>query len=169
MLASAGDKPQLERGGLKDFAFGDRFPFEPVKVDRVIRDGETIKLGGVKLKTVLMPGHTRGSTAWSYSVNDSGKYNVLFLSSTSGPGFIRREYRVPEIIEVFEATFAKLKKLKPDVFLASHGSAFDLAGKMSRLADKSRNPFIETETYPAYLKSTETAFRNKVAEERAAQ
>ena len=25
MLASAGDKPQLERGGLKDFAFGDRF------------------------------------------------------------------------------------------------------------------------------------------------
>ena len=40
MLASAGDKPQLERGGLKDFAFGDRFPFEPVKVDRVIRDGE---------------------------------------------------------------------------------------------------------------------------------
>ena len=84
------------------------------------------------------------------------------VSSTS-------EYRVPEIIEVFEATFAKLKKLKPDVFLASHGSAFDLAGKMSRLADKSRNPFIETETYPAYLKSTETAFRSKVAEERAAQ
>ena len=40
---------------------------------------------------------------------------------------------------------------------------------MSWLADKSRNPFIETETYPAYLKSTETAFRNKVAEERAAQ
>ena len=171
MLASAGDKPQLERGGLKDFAFGDRFPFEPVKVDRVIRDGETIKLGGVKLKTVLMPGHTRGSTAWSYSVNDSGKkYNVLFLSSTSGPGFkYVGNTEFPEIIEVFEATFAKLKKLKPDVFLASHGSAFDLAGKMSRLADKSRNPFIETETYPAYLKSTETAFRNKVAEERAAQ
>ena len=92
MLASAGDKPQLERGG-----DGDRFPFEPVKVDRVIRDGETIKLSGVKLKTVLMPGHTRGSTAWSYSVNDSGKkYNVLFLSSTSGPGFkYVREYRVP--------------------------------------------------------------------------
>ena len=35
---------------------------------------------------------------------------------------------------------AKLKKLKPDVFLASHGSAFDLPEKMSRLADKSRNP-----------------------------
>ncbi|MDM7921410.1 MAG: subclass B3 metallo-beta-lactamase, partial [Pyrinomonadaceae bacterium] len=164
MLASAGDKPQLERGGLKDFAFGDRFPFEPVTVDRVIRDGETIRLGGVKLKTILMPGHTRGSTAWSYSVNDSGKkYNVLFLSSTSGPGFkYVGNAAFPEIIEVFEATFAKLKKLKPDVFLASHGSAFDLAGKMSRLGDKSRNPFIETETYPAYLKSTETAFRNKV-------
>ena len=46
--------------GWKD-GLGDRFPFEPVKVDRVIRDGETIKLGGVKLKTVLMPGHTRAA------------------------------------------------------------------------------------------------------------
>ena len=75
-------------------------------------------------------------------MNDSGKkYNVLFPQQHERAGFqVRREYRVPEIIEVFEATFAKLKKLKPDVFLASHGSAFDLAGKMSRLADKSRNP-----------------------------
>ena len=72
-----------------------------MKVDRVIRDGETIKLGGVKLKTVLMPGHTRGSTAWSYSVNDSGKVQRTFPQQHERAGFqVRREYRVPEIIEV---------------------------------------------------------------------
>ena len=142
MLASAGDKPQLERGGLKDFAFGDRFPFEPVKVDRVIRDGETIKARRREAEDGIDAGAHAGRRRGGYSVNDSGKkYNVLFLSNTSGPGFkYVGNTEFPEIIEVFEATFAKLKKLKPDVFLASHGSAFDLAGKMSRLADRAEIP-----------------------------
>ena len=110
MLASAGDKPQLERGGLKDFAFGDRFPFEPVKVDRVIRDGETIKLGGVKLKTVLMPGHTRGSTAEQFGERRE-KVQRTFPQQHERAGFqVRREYRVPEIIEVFEADVREAEK-----------------------------------------------------------
>src|SRR5215468_1825633 len=34
----AGDAEQIERGGVGDFAFGDKFPFPKVHVDRVLHD-----------------------------------------------------------------------------------------------------------------------------------
>ena len=128
----------------------------------MIRDGETIKLGGVKLKTVLMPGHAGQHGVELFGERLRKKYNVLFLSSTSGPGFkYVGNTEFPEIIEVFEATFAKLKKLKPDVFLASHGSAVRPCRKNVPARRQSRNPFIETETYPAYLKAPKRRFATR--------
>jgi len=62
MLASEADKISLENGGKDDFHFGDTLPYEPVKVDKIIKDDDRIKLGGVSLKAVLTPGHTRGCT-----------------------------------------------------------------------------------------------------------
>src|SRR5688572_3304504 len=38
--ASKEDIPQLARGGLDDPQFGNRFPFPPVRADRILRDGE---------------------------------------------------------------------------------------------------------------------------------
>lgn len=168
MLASEGDKVLLENGGKGDFAFGDTLPFTPVMVDRVIKDGETIKLGGTKLKTILMPGHTKGSTAWSMEITDAGrKLNVLFLSSASSPGY--RFYNnsgYPDIIAVYEKTFARLKTLTPDVFLASHGSFFNLLEKAERRGKDKTNPFIEQETYKTYLADAEKDFREKLVKQR---
>jgi metallo-beta-lactamase class B len=168
MLASAADKVLLESGGKGDFAFGDRLTFTPVMVDRVIKDGETIKLGNIKLKTILMPGHTKGSTAWSMEITDAGrKLNVLFLSSTTSPTY--RFYNnagFPDIISEYEKTFTRLKTLTPDVFLASHGSFFNLLEKAERRSKDKTNPFIEQETYKTYIADTEKDFREKLVKQR---
>ncbi len=52
------------RAGADDFI---PFPretilFTPVKVDRIVADGEQVSLGGVVLTAHLTPGHTRGAT-----------------------------------------------------------------------------------------------------------
>lgn len=39
-----------------------RFP--AVKVDRPVRDGERLRLGGVTLTAIATPGHTPGNTSW---------------------------------------------------------------------------------------------------------
>lgn len=168
MLASAADKVLLENGGKGDFAFGDTLPFTPVMVDRVIKDGETIKLGSIRLKTILMPGHTKGSTAWSMDVTDAGrKLNVLFLSSASSPTYkFYNNAGYPDIIAVYEKTFARLKTLTPDVFLASHGSFFNLLEKAERRGKDKTNPFIERETYKTYLADAEKDFREKLVKQR---
>ena len=60
LMTSEGDVPLLAAGGKGDPNFGDRFLFEPVKPDRVLRDGDKVELGGVTMIARLTPGHTKG-------------------------------------------------------------------------------------------------------------
>ena len=58
--------------------------FPAVTPDRVIHDGDTVKLGGVTMTAHSTPGHTRGCTTWTMVTQDGGKpYNVVFLGSAS--------------------------------------------------------------------------------------
>src|SRR3954465_750790 len=58
------DTPLLESGGKTDPYVGTHNFFVPVHVDRRLRDGETIQLGGSTLKVILTPGHTPGSVSY---------------------------------------------------------------------------------------------------------
>lgn len=165
MLISAEDKILLENGGKNDFAFGDDYLYEPVKADRIIKDGEIINLGNVSLKTIFTAGHTKGCTSFWLEVKENGeKYNVLFHGSTTAPGYkLVGNEKYPNIISDYEKTFALMKKLNPDVFLASHGNFFDLLGKIEKLKqDKSSNPFIDRQIYKDFLASTEKDLREKI-------
>jgi len=63
---------------------------KPHPMDRVIHDGEEVKLGGVTLVAHLTPGHTKGCTTWTLKAQDNGKtYNVVILGSIGvNPGYI---------------------------------------------------------------------------------
>ena len=66
----------LRTGGTLDFFYGkdvEAMGYEPVKVDRVFRDGDTIKLGDVALTARLTPGHTKGATTFIMNVVEGGK------------------------------------------------------------------------------------------------
>src|SRR5229473_4905564 len=55
---------------------------KPHPIDRVIHDGDEVKLGGATLVAHLTPGHTKGCTTWTLKVQDGGKtYNVVILGS----------------------------------------------------------------------------------------
>jgi metallo-beta-lactamase class B len=89
-------------------------PFAPIKVDRVIRDGATIRLGDVTLTAHLTPGHTPGCTSWSTSVRIGN-------------------HAYPEIASDYRTTFRKLATMKADIVLPSHP---DLAAVLEREARK---------------------------------
>lgn len=172
MLISAEDKILLENGGKDDFAFGNDYSYEPVKADRIIKDGEIIKLGNVSLKTIFTPGHTKGCTSFWLETKENGKtYNVLFHGSTTSPGYkLVGNEKYPNIIADYEKTFSLLKKLNPDVFLASHGNFFDLLDKIEKLKqDKSSNPFIDPNIYKDFLESTEKDLREKIKSQQTKQ
>ena len=49
----------------------------PVKVDRVLRDGDTVRLGEVVLTGYHTPGHTKGATTWVTTLIDKGRPTTL--------------------------------------------------------------------------------------------
>src|SRR5258708_39300659 len=69
------DVPVVESGGKADFQYGTRaeFLYPPAKVDRVLHDGDEVKLGGAVLVAHLTAGHTKGCTTWTMQVTDPGK------------------------------------------------------------------------------------------------
>jgi len=82
------DVQAIEDGGKDDFFYGSDWKvmgFPPCKVDRILRDGDTIKMGDVLLTAHHTPGHTRGSTTWVGNIVDNGK--ALTVVWPDGGGF----------------------------------------------------------------------------------
>lgn len=163
LFASQADAELLARGGRGDFHFWDRFPYTPVITDRIMRDGDSVELGGVTMTVHLTPGHTKGCTTWTMKVTEGSKqYDVVFVgSATVVPGYkLVDNANYPTIADDYDLTFRVLKGLPCDVFLASHGSFFSMLLKSKLLAvGKQPNPFIDARGYQRFIKLTEFAFR----------
>lgn len=160
LVAMEGDARVLASGGRKDFYFGgSKELFPPVQPDRAIHDGDTVELGHVTMTAHLTAGHTRGDTSWSMTTEDAGKsYRVVFVGSMSvlsGYRFTKPE-SYPGIAADYEKSFQLLRSLPCDVFLAAHGSMFNLTEKRQALANGTQpNPFIDPEGYKAYVARAE--------------
>src|SRR6516165_12550033 len=59
-----GDDEVIASGGKGQYLYQDRW--KPCAVDRVLDDGEEVKLGGMILTARRTPGHTRGCTTWTW-------------------------------------------------------------------------------------------------------
>lgn len=170
-LASEGDAPLLRSGGHGDFRFGDTLTFPPIAPDQIVHDGEAIRLGNQMVVAHLTPGHTKGCTTWTTKIRDGDKvYDVVFVGSQSALDykFVGQE-SYPGITADFERSFALLNHLPCDIFLASHGSFFHFVEKHERLLRGDANAFIDPNGYKAYLRESEQEFRNKLAQQKAAQ
>ena len=167
ILASAEDALVLESGGKKDFHFLGGF--KPVKVDRIIKDGEPVRLGNVVLTPHLTPGHTKGNTTWTMVTEENGrKYNVVFTGSMSiNPGVrMINNPTWPGISEAYAKSFQKLKTLPCDIFLGTHAPFFEMEEKARRIGQGGANPFIDPEGYRNYVASFEKKYLDQVQSER---
>jgi metallo-beta-lactamase class B len=168
LLASAEDAKLLESGGRNDPAFGDGLTFRPVNVDATLKDGERVTLGDVTLTAHLTPGHSKGTTSWSTTVQEGGRdLAVLFAGSTSIPNpdmTLVGNPRYPTLVDDYKRTFAFLKSRTPDVWLTQHASAFALHDKRARLqAGAKPNPFIDPEGYRRWITGSERSFLARLA------
>jgi metallo-beta-lactamase class B len=164
------DVPLIESGGKTDFQYGSEAgsQFPPAKVDRVLHDGDEVRLGGVVLVAHKTPGHTKGCTTWTMTVADGGKsYHVVIVGSPN----VNTGYRLvknaayPGIAQDYEQTFRTLKALPCDVFLGAHGGYFGMEAKFQRIKEGGANPFVDPEGYRSYVAEREQAFRRELAKQ----
>ncbi len=166
------DVAVVESGGKNDFEYGNSPTtlYRPAKVDRVLHDGDEVKLGDAVLVAHLTPGHTKGCTTWTMQVTDRGKaYNVVMLGSPNvNPGYKLVDNKAyPEIAEDYERMWRVLKSLPCDIFLGAHGSYFGLEEKYA-LKEGSPNPFVDPSGYKKYIAQKEQDFRTELARQKLA-
>jgi metallo-beta-lactamase class B len=162
-----GDVDVVESGGKRDFHYANEPDgvYPPTKVDRVLRDGNEVKLGGATLTARLTPGHTKGCTTWTMRVNDGSKSRdvVIVGSPNVNPGYrLVRDPSYPGITEDFEKTFRVLKSLSCDYFLGAHGSYFDLETKYAQWKAGRSTAFIDPEGYKNFVADREQAFQREL-------
>jgi metallo-beta-lactamase class B len=185
------DREALESGVDRSALGADGW--KPVAVDRVLRDGDRVTLGGVTLTAHLTPGHTQGCTTWTMeALQDGKKYKVAFTGSvTINEGVhLVGNTRVPAIAEQYAQAFRVLRRLEADVFVAQHGTVFGLEDKArkatalaalrepqgrpepsrgttsSGLGDARANPFVDPLGYQRFVERAEQTYLKQLAADR---
>ncbi len=125
VVALGGDAAALQ-SGQDNSALGAR-GWEPVTVDRVVDDGDTVTLGGVTLRAVWTGGHTRGATMWMTTVQEGGRtYSVAFRGGEIPNAGVQLfdNPRHPTVVGDTQRTLRRMKELDPpDLFLHNHRQA----------------------------------------------
>jgi len=164
-----GDVPVVESGGATDFAYAkDTYP--PAKVNRMLHDGDEVKLGGTVLVAHKTAGHTRGCTTWTMQVKEAGRpLNVVIVGSWNvNPGWRLvdhpgRPASYPGIAADYRRTFATLKALPCDVFLGAHGAYFGMLSKLDRIKGGAKeNVWVDPQGYEAAVAEREGAFEQEL-------
>jgi metallo-beta-lactamase class B len=174
VVMSERDAPVLESGGNLDYRRpeGRGIIYDPIKVDQRLKDGDKFRQGTTEITVINSPGHTPGSTSFSFPIQDGGRtYNVLIANMPGinngvkllgSPGY-------PTIVQDFAGTIQRLKGMNPDIWLSSHAGQFNLH-QVYKPGD-AYNParFSDIAAYKGKLTGYEKSYNEQLAMERAEQ
>jgi len=167
LVASAGDRPALEAGRHQgDNSYGIAH-FPAVRVDRVVRDGDVVRVGDVAVTAILTPGHTLGCTTWSVPARENGRtLRVLFPCSVTVAGnklVGNRAY--PGIVAAYRRSFAKLDAMQADIVLPNHPDIADVLGREAKVTAGDPNAFIDPGALHAIIARARQDFDTALAAE----
>ncbi|HEX8424534.1 MAG TPA: subclass B3 metallo-beta-lactamase [Pyrinomonadaceae bacterium] len=134
--------------GKDDPQFGSITPVALVPRAETLRDGQTLRVGDIRLTAHFTPGHTPGGTSWTWKSCEKGRcLNLVYsdsMTAVSADGFRFSDSRqYSTAVQDFEKSFAFLRSTPCDILLTSHP---DASGLWQRLEGRQRgvrpNPMI---------------------------
>jgi metallo-beta-lactamase class B len=168
VVALGDDAVSLERGQ-EVWTGGEDWP--PVRVDRILQDGDVVSIGGVRLTARLTPGHTKGATTWVTELRFEGQsYPAVFVGG-AGPNDgvpLVSNTVYSQVASDYAHTFRVLKELRPEFFFQPHPQGFGMEQKARRLlAGERPNPFIDRKGYAASVQRSETTYLEQLSKEQS--
>jgi metallo-beta-lactamase class B len=172
VLASADGAREMALGGADrgDPQYGTLPAYPAVHHVRVVRDGEIVRLGGVAITAHYTPGHTQGSTAWTWSACADGRCLRMAyadsLTAISAPGFRFRDQ--PQRVMAFRRAIATVAALPCDILLTPHPDASGFWQKVARRKSASdATPLIDAGACRTYAAAAAGKLDARLAQERA--
>ena len=168
LLASAAAAKVFASGaaGPGDPQAGMHKPFPAARVDRVLRDGEEVRLGNLVLTVVATPGHTPGALTWRWGSCDGGVCRQIVYADSLTP-ISRDDYRFsdhPDYLAAYRASIAKVAALNCDILLTPHPSASHM---VERLAGQ--EPLTDSNACRNYAARLTKQLDERLAKETAAK
>lgn len=158
MASGEPDAADPQRGSVR--------PFAGVRISRTVLDGEVLKIPGVRITAHATPGHTPGSTSWTWkSCEGSNCRTIAYIDSLSAVS--ADDYRFsdhPDYVATFRSTFKKVSELRCDILITPHPGASDV---FERLAGKA--PLVDANGCKVYAEGAAKRLDERLAKEAAAK
>ena len=170
IIVSPPAAPVFESGMVSDEdpqADADHPAMAPVKVARIIQDGETLTLGDIAITAHATPGHTPGAMSYTWTACASDDEPpacrriayVDSLSPVSADSYRFSDH--PQTIAAFRTSISKVSQLPCDELLTPHPSASSM---IEKLRDGTLGSPGQCQRYAAALTS---ALDKRLSKERA--
>lgn len=165
LLASANAAAVFETGtaGPGDPQAGLHPPFPAARVDRVIRDGEVVRLGNLALTAIDTRGHTHGALTWQWVSCDGGVCRTIVYADSLTP-VSRDGYRYtdhPGALEAFRGSIKKVGELECEILLTPHPSASQMRDRMT-----GKQPLFDEQGCKNYAAALTKKLDERLAKER---
>jgi metallo-beta-lactamase class B len=160
----------MERAGTQPGRNNSAPPAVP-KRDMVVKDGDTLALGGTALKFYKHPGHTAGSLSAEFTVFDNGRPHKAFMFGGPGPRggvagatqFLETTKRIGEIpgIEVHVQVHSWLAS-----YPYPNGGIFERAQKLAQRRAGEPHPFVDETSWKEWVKTAQAGAAEYLAEQK---
>jgi metallo-beta-lactamase class B len=172
VVSRGADAEAIERGhgDRRDPQYVSTEKFPPVAGVRRVGDGETLRVGELAVTAHATPGHTPGSTSWTWdSCEASACRHVAYVDSVSA--IADDVYRYgdeaahPGVVATFQASLSKIAVLPCDVLLTPHPDASDM---WLRLGTQPSQPLVDDKACRRYAAGGRERLDARLAKEGAA-
>lgn len=171
VAASAAGARELGLGGddPDDPQYGMAPRYPAVAPVEVVADGAAVRVGPIAMVAHYTPGHTPGSTSWTWRSCEAGRCLALaYVDSLTALG--RDGFRYgdePARVAAFRHSFATVAGLPCDILITPHPEA---SGFMQKVAARDRGhssaALVDPGACRAYAAAAEPRFEERLAKER---
>lgn len=172
VVASTSGAFEMEHGGAdpEDPQAGIAPVFPAVRNVRVIADGDAVTLGALRVTAHYTPGHTPGSTSWTWDACEAERCeHVVYadsLTAISADGYRFGDPGHPQRAADFRRAIAVVAELPCDILLTPHPSASSLWERLdARTRGQRPDPLIDANACRAYAATALKNFEARLARE----
>lgn len=167
VAALPAQKAALESGrpSAEDPQSSGLHPIAPVRVNRVLKEGDTVTLGKLALTAHATPVHAPGSTSWTWTscAPDGGCRAIAYADSSStisSDGYRFTDH--PQRAAAIRKGLPVMAALPCDILLTPHPGQSDM---MERFAGA--RPLVDANACRAYARAAEGRLAERLAAERS--
>jgi metallo-beta-lactamase class B len=143
-----------------------KYPMAPARVDRVLRAGGSLIVGGTRFTMHANPTHSPGSASWTWQSCEAGKcLTVAYADSVntiSSDDYLFTRH--PQRIEAARAGLRTIEALPCDLLLTPHPSGSDLLERLS-----GKTPLVYPRACIAYAAAGSDRLAKRLEKEQSSQ